>query len=997
MVKPLVTSNRAEQFKKSRLALSLSLILTTGYSSLALAEDDEGTKEAEEKKTEVIEVRGIRSSLIRAMDIKRSSDGVVDGISAEDIGKFPDTNLAESLQRITGVSIDRQNGEGSRVTVRGFGPDFNLVTLNGRQMPGASIEATNASASRSFDFANLASEGVSGVEIFKTAVAKHPTGGIGSTINILTARPFQNPGLQASVGLKGVYDDSDHDGDDLTPEISGIYSNTTDDGKFGISLTGSYQERDNGFSSAETSSGWYTIKGLDGDWGSLPTDGSITNRPQENDVYAVPRNLLYTFNNVQRERTNGHLVFQYRPVDNITTTFEYIYSELKVAQQRQELSTWFNGVPTGGEFTQGTNTTGSVVAPIIYTDGTCCDVSLGTGDWATKNENKSMAFNMEWQVNDQLSLTFDYHDSEAEAGPDSEWGSNNVVSAVQFDRVSTTVDYSKEFPVMDITFADGVAGLDPSRMMTSGTVFRNSFMKTEIEQAQFFGNYVFDDGIVESIDFGLALTEVKNRSAFANAQRDTWGGYGSPDDYPDDIFHPHSVQDAFDNMDGSGDPNLTPTYYSASMQDLINAISGIAIANGDSLGPCGTTLCADPNFTTDRRVKEDQTSAFVQVNFVDDWYDMPVKFNVGVRWEDTDVDSRALVPQYSHIVWAGANEFVAQIQGESFSELSGSYDYWLPSFDFSIEPVDDVILRASYSKTLTRPSYSDIQGGQTIGQLLRFNGGTGNSGNPDLLPFESKNIDFSAEWYYEEGSYVAVGYYEKKVDNFIGQSTFETTLFELPHPAQGLRYQEALDAVGNDGAAIRQYFLDQGWVDENGDIVGIPGEDASAIFTMIQPVNEKEAKIDGFEIAFQHLFGETGFGTILNYTTVDGDVDYDDYNTNKGPDAVNQFALLGLSDSANAVFFYDKDGFQVRFAYNWRDKFLTATIDGNGERNPVYTESYGQWDANISYDVNEQLTVFVEGINITDENQRLHGRHKNMVISAIQSGPRYNIGLRYKF
>ena len=162
-------------------------------------------------------------------------------------------------------------------------------------------------------------------------------------------------------------------------------------------------------------------------------------------------------------------------------------------------------------------------------------------------------------------------------------------------------------------------------------------------------------------------------------------------------------------------------------------------------------------------------------------------------------------------------------------------------------------------------------------------------------------------------------------------------------------------------------------------------------------MNEKEASIDGFEIAWQHLFAETGFGVILNYTTVNGDIAYDDYNTNKGEGATNQFALLGLSDTANAVFFYDKDGFQARIAYNWRDKFLTNTIDGNGERNPVYTEAYGQFDANVSYDYTPNLTLFVEGINITDENQRLHGRHENMVIAAIQAGARYNIGLRYKF
>src|SRR5262245_40411896 len=152
-------------------------------------------------------VTGIRGSLQAAMATKRDATGVVDAISAEDIGKFPDTNLAESLQRVTGVSVDRVNGEGSNITVRGFGPGFNLVTLNGRQLPAAHVgtitgNPTNTGAqgtTRSFDFANLASEGVSGLEVYKTGNAAQPSGGIGATLNIKTIRPLEG-GNQATIG-----------------------------------------------------------------------------------------------------------------------------------------------------------------------------------------------------------------------------------------------------------------------------------------------------------------------------------------------------------------------------------------------------------------------------------------------------------------------------------------------------------------------------------------------------------------------------------------------------------------------------------------------------------------------------------------------------------------------------------------------------------------------------------------------------------------------------
>src|SRR6188472_2494347 len=173
-------------FTRTPVARAVSLIL--GSTVLAPAVTQAANQEPEN--LDEVVVTGIRSSLESSMRLKRDAQGVVDGIVAEDIGKFPDTNLAESLQRITGVSIDRSIGEGSKVTVRGVGPDFNLVLLNGRPMPGSSLQDTGASNSRSFDFANLASEAVAAVEVYKTSRSETPTGGIGAAINIKTTRPL---------------------------------------------------------------------------------------------------------------------------------------------------------------------------------------------------------------------------------------------------------------------------------------------------------------------------------------------------------------------------------------------------------------------------------------------------------------------------------------------------------------------------------------------------------------------------------------------------------------------------------------------------------------------------------------------------------------------------------------------------------------------------------------------------------------------------------------
>ncbi len=182
---------RSVPFNKKVIARAVASCCALGAGAGAWAQDAvQSVGEAQPVLEEVV-VTGIRSSLERSMDVKRMGQGVVDAISATEIGKMPDTNLAESLQRVTGVSIDRVNGEGSRVTVRGFGPDYNVITLNGRQMPAANLEDTTASASRSFDFAQLAAESVSGVQVYKTGRADLNTGGIGSTINVSTTRPWE--------------------------------------------------------------------------------------------------------------------------------------------------------------------------------------------------------------------------------------------------------------------------------------------------------------------------------------------------------------------------------------------------------------------------------------------------------------------------------------------------------------------------------------------------------------------------------------------------------------------------------------------------------------------------------------------------------------------------------------------------------------------------------------------------------------------------------------
>jgi TonB-dependent receptor len=563
-------------------------------------------------------------------------------------------------------------------------------------------------------------------------------------------------------------------------------------------------------------------------------------------------------------------------------------------------------------------------------------------------------------------------------------------------RGTTTADFSRDFPVLSVELPAGMTELDPSRMLTTGSSFRNSYMKSEVDQGQLGGKFAFNDD--SSLDFGVMLTTVDNRSAFANVQQDNWGGGGvSADDYPDDIWKLTRVRPYFDNMPGSGNPNLFNQFFLWDFE-TVRAIAA-ATRGGDA------QFLPSDDFTTDRRTEEETTSAYLQYNLQFDLSDRPANLRLGVRYEQTDITSRALVPIATGLLWTGDSEVSVQFGDPDFTTLKGDYDYFLPSVDFSVEVADNVIARASYSQTLGRPGWGDIQGGQTLTQLARITGGTGQQGSPGLEPLLSDNFDMSVEWYYAPGSYLSAAYFTKSVKNYVGITTIQDTPFDLPNPGAGRRYQEALAAVGNDLKAIRNYiFTNYGntpevtvtGVDANGNltgtILGIAGEDPAMGFDITVPSNQQSAELDGWELAVQHIFGDSGFGASANITFVDSNREYDNFSTN------DQFAIEGLSDSANVVAFYEKHDWQVRLAYNWRDEFLASrAFPGWNGPNPLYTDAYGQLDAFVGYNVTENLNVFVEGINLTDEIQRLHGRADEQAVFVTQTGPRYMIGARYTF
>ena len=1014
------------KFKRQFLAGSIGLALATSPYAQETSQKNTYASNGSDDLIEEIVVTGIRASLQRSMDIKRDSKGIVDGISAEDIGKFPDTNLAESLQRITGVAIERDRGEGSKITVRGFGPDFNIVTFNSRQMP--------TTGGRSFDFGNIASEGISAVEVYKSGRANVATGGIGAVVNVKTSKPLEMPGMRTVVSAKGVYDPGTRSGNSVNPEIAGLFSQTFVEDTIGVALSLSSQARDGGTQSVTTQSfmgrSFVTQEDIDNnvaaaEWGSIAVgDPSALNFPSEinSGIYAIPTNIQYNLDDFRRERINGQLTLQWRPFEALTTTLDYTYAENQINTQHQDLSAWFDpGCATReSEWVQE----GNIWSPTTYTQVGCAADNLqGVGLYASVDENKSAGFNVEWLAGDNLILNLDYHDSSGESRPNSKHGSGGSMAVAALNRITTSGYFtSGGMPVLEVQLGERnsynqisrIDQVSASDMQLSGSSFGSYNNRMDVEQLQLDGQYNFDGG--HSISFGIARVEVSNRGQSKGISRNAWSGVGEPGDIAD-LLSVDSIEGVFDGIDGSDDPRQVTDFFTWDFQALIDRAEQLLRdgAHGDVVGdggPCLTGFCPSYDFDLDEITTETSDSIYIQTHWVGDVLNRPVNVYYGVRYEQTEVHSEALVPLYDRVEWSIVDnrfnlyqqkaEDGSTIQG--FSEIDGAYSMFLPSIDFDIELVDELILRASYSLTVTRPVYNDLKGALII-DYLGSDGGGGRRGNPQLLPMEASNIDLSLEWYYDEGSYVSAGFWSKDVDNFIVNSTFENQpLFQdLFTPINGDLYNQAVEALTGgdprfdfDYGDLNTYYAEN-FANESG--VSVTGEgdetevvvtgtalDPIAIFDVTIPINQRETKVQGWEFMLQHAFGESGFGMQANYTIVDGDLDYD-INLNE-----EQWVVPGMSNTANLVGYYDKSRFQVRVALNWRDQFLASA-----GRDPLFVEEYYQLDMNISYEINDKLSFFIEGINLTEEDQRIHGRSSYQVREYAVGHARYNFGARYAF
>ncbi|HEY6817597.1 MAG TPA: TonB-dependent receptor [Croceibacterium sp.] len=1050
----------------ARTASALTLAACFGSATSAAAQQTPQTPE-----TEII-VTGVRASLDRSIDLKRNAAGVVDGISAEDIGKFPDTNLAESLQRITGVSIDRVNGEGSRVTVRGFGPGYNLVTLNGRAMPTASIASVGqdqngdfvSGTSRSFEFSNIASEGVNRLEVYKTARASVTSGGIGAAIDIRTRRPLDGAlGFTGSIGAKALYDDSDTQYSQVTPEVSGLLNWVSEDGTFGIGAFGSFQQRNNSSPSA-TVNDWnvepFSTFSNPGQ-GRVNASTAFVNAPSPNTLVAFPNDFRLHYSEFRRERINGQLTLQYEPSDSLQFTADATYYQNQTEEQRTDQATWLNRPFSRVEFDGNDQ---------VATATSITDIISGAKDGGFEQQYRaveenllSIGLNAQFQATDNLRLTLDGHHSEAKAKPNNPLGHSSTLVAIAEKGVAgQTLAIIDGFPVQSITFndnpatggngnANGVLDLpDLGSQVARSTTSRQEQTTDEIRL-----DGAWDLGDDDRIDFGgsyrqsdMDQTRIDTYQALGD-----WGvaNIGDVQQYAGSAVTPFCLTCEFEHFQ-PGDAGALSTAFRADATELYTLL-GNKYPNFGSVN-------GDQNNAVDEKI----WAAFAQLNLNTELMGRPINIVAGVRYEHTDTRSVSLIVPPAAQRWDADNDFTKVLAANSVAVTEeNSYDHILPALDISVDLTDDLKGRVSFGRTIARPDFASLFSAIDIGSnnpnRPTMLGGRPNatSGNPSLVPLVSDNFDVSLEWYFARSSYVSVGFFDKRVKNFVGTGQEDQNLFELRDPSSGAagtrsgiaaNYLRGISADLSDvnlftmtalvdqfglaqatnlfqanysGGKLNQGFIDatlggpfcvssngvcadtnpgQAGIQPNPALVTAPtgynilANSADPLFTfqVQKPINNEEGHIYGFEIAGQYFFGDTGFGVAAAYTMVEGDVGYDI----TAPTTADQFALLGLSDTANASLIYENYGFSARLTYNWRGTFLSNNSRG-GSRNPVFVKEYDQLDFNLSYDVTENIAVSFEGINLTKSDVQTFARTENQPWFIVEGDRRFYLGARFKF
>lgn len=887
---------------------------------------------------DAIVVSGMRYSIAKSIETKRDAMNIVDAVVAEDIGKFPDENLAEALQRIPGVTITRNRGEGQNISVRGLGGDYNVTTLDGRLL-------ATENTGRTFNFDVIAAELVGGLQVYKTPLAELTEGGIGSVVNIDTRRPLDLKDFTFMASAKAEYETNSKK---TSPSASFLVSKTFADGTIGVLLSGTYSKKTlrqdsfigEGFYDATDPFGVSVPFDTNGD-GVVAKDADGNPAPGPGSEYyksVIPGYVRYSIAQDERTRIGGSAAIQWQANDNILFTLDGLYSRYRSNGSDSQISfvnydeDWTPGVPQVDEIKR--NDAGEV--NYIKVGGSPVAEILNAST-PRRAETFQYGFNVTGTDGD---FTW-FADASQSQAKDSNAGDNRyIVARAVLDSYIVDATQGNLLPSMT---------LDPA--LSADTPFGAHYsynygtgITDKITQFR-IGGKLEPKGFLHELNFGMGWTrQGKDRSQYAsrNASAFSRGGFylrrdgyaydpstvetfGSMDLFrlPGDVL----IAPAFDGF-LKGEPGSTPQPWPSFDYDKLYEYYS-------SVSPTAAEALIKPTYspTSSYKIREDVMNGYARATFNADVFGRPLLLDIGARAALTSIKAsgHSRRPEDYN---------TTPLPAPSPIKVSGDYFDFLPSANLKWEVADNLIFRASAAKVLTRPSLGEMSPYQAISVANR----TITRGNPDLESFRANQADATVEWYFGKLGLVSAAVYYKDIKSFT--QTIETR-----------------ETINGQEWRVRQ-----------------PGSSGYG------------GTIKGFELAAQQSFDPLlpdflhGFGAQVNYT----------YTTSSFDDPeLDGLPFTGMSkQSYNIVGFYENHGFAARVAYSRRGKYI-SNPDGWG--GPEWVAPYGQVDASLSYDIGDKVTVVAEGTNLTNSRYWQYIDRPDQVSYLARFGRQVSLGVRFGF
>lgn len=795
-------------FQKKLLPGVIALALAGAPFQHLLAADENASKDDE---AEVVEVRGIRDSLKANLADKRDADDIREVLTAEDIGKFPDKNVAESLQRISGIGIQRDFGEGERVSIRGTAPNLNRTLLNGHSVATADwFILDQLNATRSFNYLMLPSEVVGQLEVIKSPQADIEEGSIGGVVNVSTRKPLDMDSMTMAGSI--IQERNDKSGES-NPAFSGLISWKNDANNLGVLLSAITSESDIRRDGVEVL-GYSNVDSNFDPYDAVADAGTP--------MLAIPDLIGSAYFTQKRERDAVNLSVQFAPTDALELTFNALSARMQADNINANYLAWFTRqLGQGGRPTNTVVDSNGTVLAGTFDDtsdwGAVYDVFVREGETKTEAYDIDVAYETgDWKLHGKLGTT----DADGETSRQLIW---ETAAKTGF-----SWDLRGSAPLVQFTDIDPSS---PDHMQSNqwngerdvGNTDSEDFLYADAELA-------LDHNVFNSIKFGIKGTQHERTVEFNGEAGHALYGPTSCGGQPCTLAPVAGGLLPSDFMSGH---NVFGGYRLVSPEALYaiyNAIpsQGPCLPSGQSYPPS----CYSPVASSSYDVEEDTLGAFVMARFSGDG----IRGNVGVRVVETDVSATGVT---TGVAATAPGALWNLFDGYYLPRTEkGGYTDVLPSFNIAFDVADDHILRFAAAKVMARPDYSAMAPNISLNSTSY----TGSGGNPGLDPYRASQFDLSYEWYINDASALSLAYFYKDIRSYI------TNRVETEYHAS------FFDPVGSPPDAAR--------CDDLG------GNVWQCEYRVSRPYNGAGGRNEGWELSYQQVF-ENGFGFSGNYTRSD--------------------------------------------------------------------------------------------------------------------------------